>query len=124
MDIYYICVCTKKKSEQHLRGILTSCILGRGLILQCICHSAGCTAQWLLLHATILQFLYSFSTVSFKAHGQDHTHQVITVRSSRTRGVTSSTISSWLCARQHTEHVSTVVIPMSLFLFRRNFLRY
>jgi len=95
VDIY-VCV-QKKKSEQHLRDILTSWILGRGLIPRNICHLAGSTAQWLLLHATILQFLYSFSTVSFKALGQDHTHQFITVSFARTRGVTSSMIFSlWL----------------------------
>jgi len=35
------------------------CILGRGLILQFVCDSTGCTAQWRLLHAVILQFLQS-----------------------------------------------------------------
>jgi len=43
--------------------------------------------------AVSLQLLYG----SFKAHGQDHTHQFIMVRSARTCGVTSSTISSLLC---------------------------
>jgi len=26
---------------------------------------------------------------------------------------------SWLCARQHTEHVSTVIIPRSFFYFEK-----
>jgi len=50
----------KKNSEQNLRDWFTSCVLGRRLILQFVCHSTGCIAQWYLLHAVILQFLHNF----------------------------------------------------------------